>query len=179
MGIGFLKAAPIKVSEAARRIPSVSALEVHQSGGQAAGLQAEANVVTVNFTPADRRKKLTFGCGSWWFPTEPRSLHDESACVVSRISEQDSLSVRYPSVRAEKDRMVPGQVFDQVTSLIDLLRVTARTSGHCVEARRCRHTAQRKGRMNTEHRRFMPRESVAPHSSIAGQEPRNFRDGPA
>lgn len=36
-------------------IPSVSALEVHQSGGQSAGLQAGANVVTVNFTPVDHR----------------------------------------------------------------------------------------------------------------------------
>ena len=36
-------------------IPSVSALEANQQGGQCAGLQAGANVMTVNFTPAERK----------------------------------------------------------------------------------------------------------------------------
>jgi biotin synthase len=36
-------------------IPSVSALESRQSGGQSAGLAAGANVLTVNFTPVNER----------------------------------------------------------------------------------------------------------------------------
>lgn len=43
-------------------IPTVSALEQQSAGGQAAGLRAGANVITVNFTPADeRRKYLIYG----------------------------------------------------------------------------------------------------------------------
>ena len=36
-------------------IPSVSALEANQAGGQSGGLSAGANVMTVNFTPDERR----------------------------------------------------------------------------------------------------------------------------
>jgi biotin synthase len=36
-------------------IPSVSALETRQSGGQSSGLAAGANVLTVNFTPVQER----------------------------------------------------------------------------------------------------------------------------
>ncbi|HEV3141348.1 MAG TPA: radical SAM protein [Vicinamibacterales bacterium] len=36
-------------------IPTVSALEQQTGGGQCAGLRAGANVITVNFTPADQR----------------------------------------------------------------------------------------------------------------------------
>ena len=39
-------------------IPSVSALEAHQSGGQGAGLHAGANVLTVNFTPGRAPRRL-------------------------------------------------------------------------------------------------------------------------
>jgi biotin synthase len=43
-------------------IPSVSALESRQSGGQTAGLAAGANVLTVNFTPVNERGKyLIYG----------------------------------------------------------------------------------------------------------------------
>ncbi|HEY2363306.1 MAG TPA: hypothetical protein VGK36_19455 [Candidatus Angelobacter sp.] len=43
-------------------IPSVSALEVGNPGGQSAGLQAGANVLTVNFTPEDHRSNyLIYG----------------------------------------------------------------------------------------------------------------------
>jgi len=38
-------------------IPSVSAMEKIKFGGQALGLIAGANVVTVNFTPTDRRRR--------------------------------------------------------------------------------------------------------------------------
>ncbi len=37
-------------------IPTVSALEQQTPGGQCAGLRAGANVITVNFTPAERRQ---------------------------------------------------------------------------------------------------------------------------
>jgi biotin synthase len=37
-------------------IPTVSALEQQMAGGQRAGLHAGANVITVNFTPADQRR---------------------------------------------------------------------------------------------------------------------------
>jgi biotin synthase len=73
-------------------IPSVSALEVQESGGQSGGLRAGANVVTVNFTPPERRSDyLIYGVnryvvtlqhvrdilnanglrmgGSWWVST--------------------------------------------------------------------------------------------------------------
>lgn len=40
-------------------VPSISALEKLQPGGQLRGLQAGANVMTVNFTPAARREKFT------------------------------------------------------------------------------------------------------------------------
>jgi biotin synthase len=43
-------------------IPSVSAMEKIESGGQVRGLMAGANVVTVNFTPTDRRTRyLIYG----------------------------------------------------------------------------------------------------------------------
>jgi biotin synthase len=43
-------------------IPSVSALESRQSGGQSAGLAAGANVLTVNFTPDNERENyLIYG----------------------------------------------------------------------------------------------------------------------
>jgi biotin synthase len=43
-------------------IPSVSALETRQSGGQSAGLAAGANVLTVNFTPdKERENYLIYG----------------------------------------------------------------------------------------------------------------------
>jgi biotin synthase len=43
-------------------IPSVSALESRQSGGQSAGLAAGANVLTVNFTPdSERENYLIYG----------------------------------------------------------------------------------------------------------------------
>jgi biotin synthase len=43
-------------------IPSVSALESRKIGGQSAGLSAGANVLTVNFTPAQEREKyLIYG----------------------------------------------------------------------------------------------------------------------
>ena len=41
--------------ESSMLIPSVSALESRQSGGQSAGLAAGANVLTVNFTPIHER----------------------------------------------------------------------------------------------------------------------------
>jgi biotin synthase len=37
-------------------IPTVSALEQRRAGGQTAGLRAGANVITVNFTPGERRR---------------------------------------------------------------------------------------------------------------------------
>ena len=78
-------------------IPSVSALEAHQSGGQSAGLRAGANVITVNFTPVEHRNDyLIYGVnryvvklqhlrdlltsnnlrmgGSWWIPVETTSV---------------------------------------------------------------------------------------------------------
>jgi hypothetical protein len=43
-------------------IPSVSALESRQSGGQSAGLAAGGNVLTVNFTPDNERENyLIYG----------------------------------------------------------------------------------------------------------------------
>ncbi|MBV9491037.1 MAG: radical SAM protein [Verrucomicrobia bacterium] len=43
-------------------IPSVSALETRQRGGQLGGLGAGANVLTINFTPSDERQKyLIYG----------------------------------------------------------------------------------------------------------------------
>jgi biotin synthase len=43
-------------------IPTVSALEQQAGGGQCAGLRAGANVITVNFTPADQRNRyLIYG----------------------------------------------------------------------------------------------------------------------
>jgi biotin synthase len=43
-------------------VPSVSAMEKIESGGQVRGLMAGANVVTVNFTPTDRRTRyLIYG----------------------------------------------------------------------------------------------------------------------
>src|SRR5579862_8385893 len=43
-------------------IPSVSALEQQAAGGQRAGLRAGANVITVNFTPADQQRQyLIYG----------------------------------------------------------------------------------------------------------------------
>ena len=38
-------------------VPTVSALEKLRGGGQLAGLQAGANVITINFTPKDFREK--------------------------------------------------------------------------------------------------------------------------
>jgi biotin synthase len=43
-------------------IPSVSALERRHKGGQLGGLDAGANVLTINFTPASEREKyLIYG----------------------------------------------------------------------------------------------------------------------
>jgi biotin synthase len=78
-------------------IPSVSALEAQQSGGQTAGLRAGANVITVNFTPLEHTSDyLIYGVnryvvklqhlrdlltsnnlrmgGSWWIPAKPVSV---------------------------------------------------------------------------------------------------------
>ena len=39
------------------RIPSISALESIMEGGQVAGLNAGANIITINFTPEKVQKK--------------------------------------------------------------------------------------------------------------------------
>ena len=48
--------ATMRVVNPAWLIPTVSALEQQSAGGQGAGLRAGANVITVNFTPADQRR---------------------------------------------------------------------------------------------------------------------------
>ena len=48
--------ATMRIVNPAWLIPTVSALEQQTAGGQGAGLRAGANVMTVNFTPADQRQ---------------------------------------------------------------------------------------------------------------------------
>ena len=54
--------AAMRIVNPAWLIPTVSALERQRPGGQALGLGAGANVITVNFTPADQRRNyLIYG----------------------------------------------------------------------------------------------------------------------
>jgi biotin synthase len=54
--------ATMRIVNPAWLIPSVSALEQRNAGGQTAGLRAGANVITVNFTPPEhRRNYLIYG----------------------------------------------------------------------------------------------------------------------
>jgi biotin synthase len=48
--------AAMRLTNPAWLIPTVSALEQQVAGGQAAGLRAGANVITVNFTPSQQRQ---------------------------------------------------------------------------------------------------------------------------
>jgi biotin synthase len=48
--------ATMRIVNPAWLIPTVSALEQQSAGGQGAGLRAGANVITVNFTPPDKRR---------------------------------------------------------------------------------------------------------------------------
>jgi biotin synthase len=68
-------------------IPSVSALEQRASGGQAAGLRAGANVITVNFTPRNQRENyLIYGETRHVVSTEHVRRQLRSAGLVSRGS---------------------------------------------------------------------------------------------
>jgi biotin synthase len=65
-------------------IPTVSALEQQAAGGQIAGLRAGANVITVNFTPSDQRRKyLIYGSTRHIVRTEHVRRHLDQAGLVA------------------------------------------------------------------------------------------------
>ena len=69
-------------------VPTVSALEKLRGGGQLAGLQAGANVITINFTPPDFREKYAI------YSAKGRFIVSDGH--ARRIIEQAGLTIRPP-----------------------------------------------------------------------------------